>query len=61
MLIVFQKAFLCFYYLELDALGDEMFLEDDAAYLDEASMAPSVPGSLPGEAEPTSSRTKVLL
>lgn len=26
-----------------------MFMEDDAAYLDEASSAPAVPGSLPGE------------
>lgn len=33
----------------MDALGDEMFMEDDAAYLDEASSAPAVPGSLPGE------------
>lgn len=41
---------------ELDALGDEMFLEDDAAYLDEASSAPAVPGSLPGES--SESRTK---
>ena len=33
----------------MDALGDEMFMEDDVAYLDEASSAPAVPGSLPGE------------
>lgn len=43
---------------ELDALGDEMFMDDDAEYLDEASNAPAVPGTLPGENEPSSSRTK---
>ncbi|XP_065665056.1 charged multivesicular body protein 5 isoform X2 [Hydra vulgaris] len=42
---------------ELDALGDEMFM-DDAAYLDDASKAPSVPGSLPGEPSSNKSRTK---
>lgn len=42
---------------ELDALGDDMFLEDDTSYLDEASNAPAVPGSLPGE-DMSSSKTK---
>jgi len=40
---------------EFDALGDEMFMEDDAAYLDDASSAPAVPGSMPGEAEASKS------
>lgn len=43
---------------ELDALGDDMFLEDDAAYLDEASSAPGVPSTLPGETDTSSSKTK---
>jgi len=36
-----------------------MFLEDDTAYLDEASSAPAVPGGLPGDTDTSSSRTKV--
>jgi len=43
---------------ELDALGDDMFLEDDTAYLDEASSAPAVPGTMPGETDTSSSKTK---
>merc|ERR1712168_19839 len=44
---------------ELDALGDEMFMEDDASYLDDASSAPAVPGTIPGEADSSEpSRTK---
>jgi len=43
---------------ELDALGDDMFLEDDSAYLDEASSAPSVPGTLPGETDSSGSKSK---
>jgi len=42
---------------ELDALGDDMFLEDDS-YLDEASSAPAVPSSAPGEADASASRTR---
>jgi len=44
---------------ELDALGDEMFMDDDS-YLDDATSAPEVPGTNPGEASDTSepSRTK---
>ncbi|XP_074550007.1 charged multivesicular body protein 5 [Halichoeres trimaculatus] len=34
---------------ELDALGDELLLDDDSSYLDEASSAPSIPEGLPGE------------
>lgn len=33
---------------ELDALGDEIALDDDTTYLDDASKAPSVPGKEPG-------------
>ncbi|XP_068160028.1 charged multivesicular body protein 5 [Antennarius striatus] len=34
---------------ELDALGDELIMDDDSSYLDEASSAPSIPEGLPGE------------
>ncbi|KAF7706201.1 charged multivesicular body protein 5 [Silurus meridionalis] len=34
---------------ELDALGDELLLDDDSSYLDEASSAPAIPDSTPGE------------
>merc|ERR1712240_891659 len=34
---------------ELDALGDELLLDDDSSYLDEASTAPSIPEGMPGE------------
>jgi len=33
---------------ELDALGDEIALDDDSSYLDEASKAPGVPSKEPG-------------
>jgi len=33
---------------ELEALGDEIALDDDASYLDEASKAPNAPTSVPG-------------
>ena len=33
---------------ELDALGDEIGLDEDASYLDDAVSAPSVPSSEPG-------------
>lgn len=42
---------------ELDALGDELLLDDDSSYLDEASAAPSIP-----EGNPSDSKTnKVTL
>lgn len=41
---------------ELDALGDELLLDDDSSYLDEASSAPSIPEGLPG----ANSTNKVL-
>uniref|UniRef100_A0A3B4AN93 Charged multivesicular body protein 5 n=1 Tax=Periophthalmus magnuspinnatus TaxID=409849 RepID=A0A3B4AN93_9GOBI len=34
---------------ELDALGDELLLDDDSSYLDEASTAPTIPEGLPGD------------
>jgi len=33
---------------ELDALGDEIGLDDDTSYLDEASKAPNAPTGVPG-------------
>jgi len=33
---------------ELDALGDEIALDDDTSYLDEAVQAPSAPTTVPG-------------
>ncbi|GFO31744.1 charged multivesicular body protein 5 [Plakobranchus ocellatus] len=33
---------------ELDALGDELCLDEDASYLDDAVAAPSIPTSEPG-------------
>lgn len=43
---------------ELDALGDEIALDDDTSYLDDASKAPNVPGKEPGM---ESLRNKVIL
>lgn len=40
---------------ELEALGDEMF-DDDSEYLDDASSAPAVPGTLPGENDSDASK-----
>ncbi|XP_028832869.1 charged multivesicular body protein 5 [Denticeps clupeoides] len=36
---------------ELDALGDELLLDDDSSYLDEASSAPSIPEGMPSDAK----------
>jgi len=33
---------------ELDALGDEIALDDDTSYLDDAVRAPAAPTALPG-------------
>ena len=33
---------------ELDALGDELALDEDTSYLDEASTAPNAPTGVPG-------------
>lgn len=35
--------------LELDALGDELLMDNDSSYLDEASSAPAIPEGVPGE------------
>lgn len=34
---------------ELDALGDELLMDDDSSYLDEAATAPSIPEGNPGD------------
>ncbi|XP_062335509.1 charged multivesicular body protein 5 [Osmerus eperlanus] len=34
---------------ELDALGDELLLDEDSSYLDEATSHPSIPEGVPGE------------
>ena len=39
---------------ELDALGDEMALDEDTSYLDEAAKAPSAPTGVPGAASEAS-------
>ena len=38
-----------FVYTELDALGDELLLDEDSSYLDEATSHPSIPEGVPGE------------
>ena len=38
-----------FVYAELDALGDELLLDEDSSYLDEATSHPSIPEGVPGE------------
>uniref|UniRef100_A0A3P9PPP4 Charged multivesicular body protein 5 n=1 Tax=Poecilia reticulata TaxID=8081 RepID=A0A3P9PPP4_POERE len=35
----------------LDALGDELLLDDDTSYLDEASAAPSIPEGIPSDSK----------
>ena len=36
---------------ELDALGDELLLDDDNSYLDEASSAPAIPEGMPSDSK----------
>ncbi|GAA6080638.1 charged multivesicular body protein 5 isoform X1 [Tachysurus ichikawai] len=36
---------------ELDALGDELLLDDDSSYLDEASSAPCIPEGIPSDSK----------
>jgi charged multivesicular body protein 5 len=43
---------------ELDALGDEIALDDDSSYLDDAVKAPSAPDKEPGA---ESIRNKVII
>lgn len=38
---------------ELDALGDELLMDDDSSYLDEAATAPSIPEGVPGDRSAT--------
>lgn len=38
-------------FAELDALGDELLLDDDSSYLDEASAAPSIPEGIPSDSK----------
>lgn len=40
-----------FFASELDALGDELMLDDDSSYLDEASSAPSIPEGVPSDSK----------
>ncbi len=42
---------------ELDALGDEIALDDDTSYLDDALKAPNAPDKDPSHGEP--SKTQV--
>ena len=36
-------------FTELDALGDELLLDEDSSYLDDAATAPPIPQGLPGD------------
>lgn len=45
--------------LELDALGDELLMDDDSSYLDEASTAPSIPEGVPGDKSTNRVRTNI--
>lgn len=44
---------------ELDALGDEMALDDDASYLDDVLKAPEAPSNKPEQPEKEAAKTKV--
>ncbi|XP_077296522.1 vacuolar protein sorting 60 [Arctopsyche grandis] len=46
---------------ELDALGDEIALDDDTSYLDDVVKAPEAPDKEPGAAEPIKNKDGVLL
>lgn len=46
-----QKYVLMLTFAELDALGDELLLDDDSSYLDEASAAPSIPEGIPSDSK----------
>ena len=48
-----------FLLLELDALGDELAYDQDAAYLDDALNAPVTPDTVPAEKDTSGSRTRV--
>lgn len=44
---------------ELDALGDDLALDDDTSYLDDVLKAPEAPSNKPDKPEATTSKTKV--
>lgn len=46
---------------ELDALGDELLLDDDSSYLDEASAAPEIPEGMPSDSKTNKVRFIILL
>lgn len=41
----------CYSFSELDALGDELLLDDDSSYLDEAAAAPAIPEGMPSDSK----------
>lgn len=41
----------CCSFSELDALGDELLLDDDSSYLDEAAAAPAIPEGVPSDSK----------
>lgn len=41
---------------ELEALGDEMVMDDDTSYLDDVVKAPEAPSKDPGAVEPTTNK-----
>ncbi|KPP65008.1 charged multivesicular body protein 5-like [Scleropages formosus] len=52
---------LCLYtHLELDALGDELLLDEDSSYLDEASSAPAIPEGMPSSTKTNKVRSSKL-
>ena len=53
------ELILLLHILELDALGDELAYDQDAAYLDDAINAPAAPDTVPAEKDTSGSRTKV--
>jgi hypothetical protein len=49
-------AYTFYFFVELDALGDDLAFDEDTSYLDEAERAPTVPDTdLP---EPSANRVK---
>lgn len=46
---------------ELDALGDEIALDDDSSYLDDALKAPNAPDRDPSHGEPSKTAVSILV
>lgn len=46
---------------ELDALGDEIALDDDTSYLDDVVKAPEAPSKDPGITDPSKNKVMVKL